>query len=94
MLFADFSIAQISAYRKLAIQCRNAKVSHLIAGGAPAGMKMVPGDDGCIRTSIKIRIITMHGNKITKPNGMDILELPFNRMRLLKNAKREARWSL
>lgn len=36
-----------------------------------------------MRTSIKI--ITRSGNKSTAPNGMDIDEFPFKRMRLLKN---------
>ena len=37
-----------------------------------------------MRISIKIK--TMHGNSITAPRGIDTFELPFNRIRLLKNA--------
>lgn len=37
-----------------------------------------------MRTSINI--ITMSGNKSTAPNGIDIFELPFKRIRLLKKA--------
>lgn len=37
-----------------------------------------------MRTSIKI--ITISGNKSTTPKGIDIFELPFKRMRLLKKA--------
>lgn len=37
-----------------------------------------------MRTSIKI--ITISGNKSTAPNGIDIFELPFKRIRLLKKA--------
>ena len=31
-----------------------------------------------------MRIMTRQGNKSTAPNGIDIFELPFNRIRLLK----------
>jgi len=34
----------------------------------------------------KINIITRAGNKRTTPRGIDMLELPFNRNGLLKNA--------
>lgn len=37
-----------------------------------------------MRTSINI--ITISGNKSTAPNGIDIFELPFKRIRLLKKA--------
>ena len=30
-------------------------------------------------------MITIHGNKSTAPSGTEIFELPFNRIRLLKN---------
>lgn len=36
--------------------------------------------------SIRINIITMSGNKSTAPSGIDILEFPFKRIRLLKKA--------
>jgi len=64
-----------------------------MAGGAPAGMKIVPGEEGCTTTSINISIITMHGNTSTKPKGIDIFELPFSRIRRLKNAERDGRKS-
>ena len=60
-----------------------------MAGGAPAGINIVPGDEGCTMMSIKINMITIHGNRSTKPIGMDIFELPFSRIRLLKNADLE-----
>lgn len=41
--------------------------------------------------SIRISMMTIHGNKSTKPIGMEIFELPFSRMRLLKNAALEER---
>jgi len=62
-----------------------------MAGGAPAGMKIVPGEEGCTTMSINISIITIHGNRSTKPKGIDIFELPFSRIRRLKNADREGR---
>ena len=57
-------------------------------------MNIVPGEEGCTTISIKISMITIQGNKSTKPRGMDIFELPFSRIRLLKKASREERWSL
>lgn len=35
---------------------------------------------------MRINIITMSGNKITTPRGIDIFEFPFNLIRLLKKA--------
>lgn len=46
---------------------------------------MVPDEDGCLTMRTSIKIITRSGNKSTAPNGMDIDEFPFKRMRLLKN---------
>lgn len=59
---------------------------HLISGGAPAGINILPGEDGCRTTRTSIKIITISGNKSTTPNGIDIFELPFKRILLLKNA--------
>ena len=61
--------------------------THLINGGAPAGISIRPGDDGCRTKRISIRIITISGNNNTAPKGRDIFELPFNRMRFLEKAK-------
>ena len=65
--------------------------AYRMAGGAPAGMKIVPGEEGCTTMSINIRIITIHGNRSTKPKGIDIFELPFSRIRRLKKADLEGR---
>lgn len=48
-------------------------------------MSIRPGESGCLtkRTSIKIK--TMQGKIRTMPRGIEMRELPFNRMRLLKN---------
>lgn len=59
--------------------------AYLINGGAPAGISIVPDEDGCRTIRTNIKNITRRGNKITAPNGMDIDEFPFKRMRLLKN---------
>lgn len=59
--------------------------AYLINGGAPAGISIVPDEDGCLTMRTSIKIITRSGNKSTAPNGMDIDEFPFKRMRLLKN---------
>ena len=58
--------------------------AYRIAGGAPAGIIKLPGDEGCRTTSTIISMITIQGNRSTAPNGTEILELPFNRIRLLK----------
>lgn len=58
--------------------------SHRIAGGAPAGIKTRPGEEGCRTTITSIRIITISGNNKTNPNGIETFEFPFSRMRLLK----------
>ena len=55
-----------------------------MAGGAPGGIIDSPDEDGCRTIRTIISIITMQGKSSTAPNGTDILELPFNRMRLLK----------
>lgn len=57
---------------------------YLIEGGAPAGNKIRPGEDGCRTMRTKISIITMSGNMSTVPSGMDILEFPFNLIRRRK----------
>lgn len=59
---------------------------YLIDGGAPAGIRMPPVDDGCRTTSTSMSIITMHGKRSTAPRGMDIFELPFSRIRRRKKA--------
>ena len=60
--------------------------AYLIKGGAPAGISILPGEDGCRTMRMRINIITMSGNKITTPRGIDIFEFPFNLIRLLKKA--------
>jgi len=56
-----------------------------MAGGAPAGIIKVPGEELCRTTSAIIRIMTIQGKRSTAPRGTDIFELPFNRIRRLKN---------
>ena len=62
------------------------KISHLIEGGAPAGTINRPGPEGCRTKIMRIRIITSKGNNKTTPNGIDIFELPFNRILRRKKA--------
>lgn len=52
-----------------------------IEGGEPAGTSIRPGEDGCFTTSIKMRSTTIVGNRSTNPSGIEIEELPFNRIR-------------
>lgn len=62
-----------------------------MAGGAPAGISILPGELGCLTNSTRIRMRTMQGKRTTTPKGTDMLELPFNLKGLLKKASREAR---
>lgn len=55
-----------------------------MAGGAPAGIIKLPGEEGCRTTNKIMSIMTIQGNKSTAPSGTEIFELPFSRMRLLK----------
>jgi|SRR6266536_839205 len=57
-----------------------------MAGGAPAGINMPTPDLGCRTNSTKINTTTIHGNSSTTPRGIEMLELPFNRSGLWKNA--------
>lgn len=50
-------------------------------GGAPEGIMIRPGEDGCLTKRKRIKMTTMHGNSSTKPSGIDIDELPFSRIR-------------
>ncbi len=58
--------------------------AYRIAGGAPAGIMRLPGEEGCRTISTIISIMTIHGNRSTAPRGTEIFELPLSRMRLLK----------
>lgn len=55
-----------------------------IAGGAPAGISILPGDAGCLTNMTRIRMTTMHGKRTTTPSGTEMVELPFNLMGLLR----------
>lgn len=64
----------------------DARPTHLMVGGAPAGISIPPVEEGWRTTRIRINIMTIHGNKSTAPRGMDIFELPFSRIRRRKKA--------
>lgn len=55
-----------------------------MAGGAPAGIIKLPGDELCCTTSTIINIMTRRGKRRTTPKGTDIFELPLSKIRLLK----------
>ena len=61
-----------------------------MAGGAPAGINILPGEEGCRTKRTRIRTTTMHGKMMTTPKGTEMLELPFNLRGLRKKASREA----
>lgn len=65
--------------------------AHLIAGGAPAGISILPGEFGCLTKRMRIRMTTMRGNNMTTPSGMEMAELPLKRSGLRKKARREYR---
>ena len=81
MFFADFPAK--SQFRLTDSPARPG--AYLMAGGAPAGIIKFPGDELCCTTSNVINIMTSKGNNNTTPSGTEILELPFSRIRLLKN---------
>jgi hypothetical protein len=61
-----------------------------MAGGAPAGINILPGELGCLTNRTSMRITTMQGKRTTTPRGTDMLELPFNLRGLRKKARRDA----
>lgn len=76
---------RVVSYRKFCISCLASR-TNLIEGGVPAGMRIPPGEAGCRTKSSRIRTITRHGNSKTNPRGIEIEELPFNRILRLKKA--------
>jgi hypothetical protein len=60
-----------------------------IEGGVPAGIRIPPGDEGWRTNKSRMKTITRHGNSKTNPRGIEIDELPFNRIRRRKKANRE-----
>lgn len=61
-----------------------------MAGGVPAGINILPGEEGCLINSTRIRIMTMQGKRMTTPSGTDMLEFPLNLSGLRKKARRDA----
>lgn len=61
-------------------------MSYLIDGGAPAGIKIMPGDDGWRMKSNMIKTITIQGKSRTNPSGIEMDEFPLMRIRRRKNA--------
>ena len=64
-------------------------MAYLMAGGAPAGINILPGDEGCLTKSTSIRMMTMQGKRMTTPSGTEMLEFPLSLNGLRKNARRE-----
>jgi hypothetical protein len=61
-------------------------------GGAPAGMRIPPEEDGCLTKISTIKTIITHGNNNTKPSGIEIDELPRSLILLRRKANRLASW--
>lgn len=62
-----------------------------IAGGAPAGMSILPGELGCLTNKTRIKTMTRSGKTMTTPSGTETVELPRRRRGRRKNASCEAR---
>ena len=62
------------------------RITHLIAGGVPAGIKIPTPAFECRITRTKINITTMHGKRRTTPSGIENLELPLKRSGRRKKA--------
>lgn len=62
-----------------------------MAGGAPAGIILRTGEEGCLINSNKIVTIIIHGKRRTAPRGTEMVELPFKRKGLRSNASLDAR---
>ena len=86
MFFADFPTRISASAQSCAYKRPPADVTYLIDGGAPAGISILPVDEGCRTTRTSIKIITIQGNRSTAPRGIDIFELPFKRIRRRKKA--------
>ena len=55
-----------------------------MVGGAPVEMNGAEGESEWRTKMTRITIRTMHGNRRTTPSGIEMLELPRNRIRLFK----------
>lgn len=64
-------------------------VAYLMAGGAPAGINILPGELGCLTNKTKMRMTTMQGNSMTTPRGMEMVEFPLRRSGRRKKARRD-----
>lgn len=65
-----------------------------MGGGAPAGIRILPGEEGCRTKRIKISVITINGNKRTNPKGIEMPEFPLSLIRRRKKARRGESLSL
>ena len=63
---------------------------YLIDGGVPAGTNIRPGELGCLMTRMRMITTTKLGKRRRNPNGIDMDEFPFSRMRLRKNDNLES----
>lgn len=82
---------KVSQWTSLGRGKNGKRVSYLIAGGAPAGISIRPGEFGCLTKRMRMRMTTMSGNNITTPTGIEMVELPLKRSGLRKKARRDHR---
>ncbi len=62
-----------------------------MAGGAPAGINIRPGELGCLTNRTRMRTMTRTGKMTTTPRGTEIEEFPRKRRGRLRKARRAAR---
>jgi len=92
MLFTDFAISKTPRLAITTLETDGEGDTNRIEGGVPAGIRMPPGDEGCRTKRSRMKTITRQGNSKTNPRGIEMDELPFNRMRRRKKANRGEAW--
>lgn len=70
---------------------RRREQTYRMAGGAPAGINILPGELGCLTNKVRMRTTTKTGKMMTTPAGTETVEFPRNRKGLRKKASRDDR---
>jgi hypothetical protein len=83
VLFANFPVEHRSAQARSVGAVED---SYLIAGGAPAGISILPASVGCRTKSSSIKITIKQGKSRTRPRGIEMREFSLRRMRRRKKA--------
>lgn len=90
VFLADFSARQIiTSVNGFARRGPLRFQAYLMAGGAPAGINILPGEFGCLTKRMRIKMTTMRGNRMTMPIGMEMVEFALRRKGRRKKANRD-----